>query len=157
MTKPKKDREVMHPPFVVYFKPQGIPMFQLQQVILTVEEYEAIRLSDYEGLKHNEASMQMKISRPTFTRILDGAHKKISDALVNGKAIRIAGGNFVLLNNRFSCRNCNFIWNLKQREEIPKACPECGSSNIVDLSFQCGYGRGPGRGGGRWRHGRSNF
>ncbi len=152
MTKPKKERQVLYPPIIVYFKPQGIPLYQLEQVILTVDEYEAVRLADWEGLKHNEAALKMGISRPTFTRLLEDAHKKISDALINGKAIRIEGGNFVLLNNRFYCRDCNYIWELKQGEEMPTVCPNCGSNNIIDLSLQCGWIGGWGGRGRRWRH-----
>ncbi|MBN1898171.1 MAG: DUF134 domain-containing protein [Spirochaetes bacterium] len=153
MTKPRKDRQVKSPPFIVFFKPQGIPLVQLEQVILTVDEYEAIRLADWEELKHDEAASKMKISRPTFTRLLNTAHKKISDALVNGKAIRIEGGNYILLYNRFYCQNCNYIWNLKQGQSLPLVCPECGNTNIVNLSLQCGHGRG--RKG--WRHRGGSF
>ena len=138
MVKPKKDRHVMHPPFVFYFKPRGIPMFALDQIVVSVDEYEAIRLADYEKLKHNEASKKMKISRPTFTRLLNVGHKKISDALVNGKAIKIEGGNFILLKKRFHCKKCNNIWNVEQKNKPPIKCPSCNDNNIVDLNSQCG-------------------
>ncbi|MBU1077240.1 MAG: DUF134 domain-containing protein [Spirochaetes bacterium] len=157
MTKPKKERKVMHPPVAVYFKPTGVPLFQLEQVILTVDEYEAIRLGDDEELKHEEASLKMKISRPTFTRLLNSAHKKIANALVNGKAIRIEGGSYIFLNNRYFCSQCRHIWSLKQGSLLPEACPECGSSGIVDLSLQCGYGKGHGGRGRRCRHGNKSY
>lgn len=150
MAKPKKERQVMYPPVISYFKPQGIPLYQLSQVVLTVDEYEAIRLADWEGLKHSEAAAKMKISRPTFTRLLESAHKKISDALINGKAIRIEGGNFVLLNTRFHCRNCNNVWVSKAQSSGSVICPNCGSSEVTDLSIQCGWIPGGTRK--RWRH-----
>ena len=95
--KPRKKRDVLFPPNVQYFKPQGIPMHNLNTVCVTVDEYEAIRLADYEKLKHEDAAKQMNISRPTFTRLLESAHNKISDAIVNGKAVRIEGGDFNFL------------------------------------------------------------
>jgi len=157
MTKPKKDRHVMHPPFVVFFKPQGIPLFQLEQVTLTVDEYEAIRLADNEKLKHDKAAQKMKISRPTFTRLLESAHNKISDALVNGKAIRIEGGHFILSHNRFICNNCHHIWTIKHGDKLPTVCPLCGSHSIVDLSLQCGYNKPWGGARKRWRHRGGHF
>lgn len=149
MVKPRKNRQVMQPPFAVYFKPQGIPLFLLQHTILMVDEYEAIRLADHEGLKHDEASQKMNISRPTFTRLLDSAHKKTADALVNGKAIKIEGGNYVLLNNRFYCNNCGHIWNIKPDQKLPVLCPQCKSNTIIDLNRPCGHGYGHGRRGRR--------
>jgi predicted DNA-binding protein (UPF0251 family) len=75
MAKPKKDRRVQYPPSVVYFKPQGIPMFQLKQEILTVDEYEAIRLVDKDGLDQEQAARRMGVSRATCARIMVSAHK----------------------------------------------------------------------------------
>jgi predicted DNA-binding protein (UPF0251 family) len=68
----------------------------LEAVNLTVDEFEAVRLADLEGLYQENAAEKMRISRQTFGRILDSAHKKIADALVNGKALSIEGGNFQL-------------------------------------------------------------
>lgn len=76
-----------------FFKPQGIPLSTLEKVILTDDELEAVRLADHEGLYQQDAADRMHISRQTFGRIIDAAHKKIADALVNGKALCIEGGN----------------------------------------------------------------
>jgi predicted DNA-binding protein (UPF0251 family) len=92
--RPQKCRFVKNSPKVTYYKPRGIPMSDLNLVILTVDEMEAIRLADYEGLYHQEACKKMRISRQTFSRILSTAHKKIGDGIINGKAIEIKGGNF---------------------------------------------------------------
>lgn len=111
--KPKKKRTVLYPPHVQFFKPQGIQAQNLNSVSVTVDEYEAVRLTDHEKLKHEEAAKKMNISRPTFTRLLESAHGKISDALVNGKAIRIEGGDFRFSGNRYRCRICGYYWNIE--------------------------------------------
>jgi predicted DNA-binding protein (UPF0251 family) len=172
MPKPKKDRFVLQPPSVVYFKPQGIPMFELEQVILGVDEYEALRLVDLEGLQQQEAAVRMKVSRATCARILEEAHRKVADALTSGKAIRIEGGNFVLGNNRYRCRDCNTSWEIPMRgapEPVqPLSCPRCKSEKVMDLGLRVGQGavasaagnpparagaQGPGWKRGRGRHG----
>lgn len=76
-------------PAVTYYKPRGIPLRILEEVTLEPDEFEAIRLHDAEGLDHRQAAAKMGISQPTFSRILTGAYRKIADALVTGKAIRI--------------------------------------------------------------------
>jgi predicted DNA-binding protein (UPF0251 family) len=75
-----------------YYKPRGIPLSVLEEVTLTVDEFEAIRLTDLEGLYQADAAEKMSVSRQTLGRILESAHKKIADALVNGKALLIKGG-----------------------------------------------------------------
>ncbi len=94
MVRPKICRRVLLNPQVKYFKPQGIPLRELKETILSVEEFEAIRLKDLEGLEQSECSKKMNVSQPTFHRIVSLARKKISDAIINGKAIKIEGGNF---------------------------------------------------------------
>lgn len=74
------------------FKPAGIPARELEEVVVTLDELEAIRLADVEGLYQEAAAARMAVSRPTFGRILDGARRKVADALVRGKALRIEGG-----------------------------------------------------------------
>ena len=94
MVRPVKPRFVRGPPWINYFKPRGIPLSTLNEVVLKVEELEAIKLKDLENLDQEKCAKKMKISRGTFQRILNSAKKKIADALVNGKAIRIEGGNY---------------------------------------------------------------
>jgi len=81
-------------PGITYFKPAGIPLRFLQEVCLSVAQAEALRLKDVEGLEQAEAAVRMGISRPTFQRLVTSARKQVADALLNGKAIRIEGGNF---------------------------------------------------------------
>jgi uncharacterized protein len=144
MPKPKKDRFVLQPPSVVYFKPQGIPMFQLEQVVLGVDEYEALRLVDLEGLQQKDAAERMKVSRATCARILEDAHRKVADALTAGKAIRIEGGNFVLGSNRYRCKECNTFWEIPLRGTEAQlqalSCPRCKSDKVMDLGRQVGHG-----------------
>jgi predicted DNA-binding protein (UPF0251 family) len=86
-------------PGVTYFKPAGIPLRSLEEVRLSVEEVEAVRLKDVEGLEQEQGAEKMNVSRPTFQRVLASARQKIADALLNGKAIRIEGGNFEISSN----------------------------------------------------------
>jgi predicted DNA-binding protein (UPF0251 family)/predicted Fe-Mo cluster-binding NifX family protein len=94
MVRPQKCRMVTALPGITYFKPAGIPLRFLQEVRLSVDQAEALRLKDIEGLEQAEAAVRMGISRPTFQRLLTGARQHVADALLNGKAIRIEGGNF---------------------------------------------------------------
>ncbi|MBU1252661.1 MAG: DUF134 domain-containing protein [Nanoarchaeota archaeon] len=94
MVRPRLCRRVRFNPSVTYFKPRGIPLRELEEVTLPVEEFEAVRLKDLEGLEQKECAKRMKISQPTFHRAILSARKKIADAIVNGKAIKIEGGNY---------------------------------------------------------------
>ena len=89
MPRHKIPRCVRFNPDVIYFKPQGIPLRMLEEVVLRADELEALKLYDVDGLEQTKAAEKMKISQPTFARILDSANKKIAEALVKGKAIRI--------------------------------------------------------------------
>ncbi|MCK4964140.1 MAG: DUF134 domain-containing protein, partial [Dehalococcoidia bacterium] len=138
-------------PEVVYFKPAGIPLRHLDEVRLSIEEAEAIRLKDLECLDQEECAQRMQISRPTFHRVLGAARKKLADALLNGKAIRIEGGNFEMAMRRFRCRSAGHEWDVPFETMVagpPTACPTCQSPNIQPVpGFGCGM-RGRGR-----RHG----
>jgi predicted DNA-binding protein (UPF0251 family) len=89
MARPKKCRCINCSPNVSYFKPKGIPLTDLEEVLLSLDEFEAIRLADHEGLYHEEAAGKMSISRATFGRILDIARGKVADAIISGKALKI--------------------------------------------------------------------
>lgn len=102
MPRPQKCRRVGSIPGTTFFKPAGIPMRLLEEVQLTLEEAEALRLKEIEELDQESASTRMNVSRPTFQRDLASAHRKVADALLNGKAIRIVGGNFVLAGERYT-------------------------------------------------------
>ena len=89
MPRPCRRRRVRGRPNSSYFKPSGIEMFKLQEIVLTLPEFEAIRLIDFQEIEQNQAAKQMEISQPTLSRLLKSARKKISDAIINGKAIKI--------------------------------------------------------------------
>lgn len=94
MPRPRKCRMVSAPPCAGFFKPQGIPLSELNEEVLPVEGLEALRLSDLENLDQETAAMRMGVSRPTFSRVLAEARSVVSRALVTGAALRIAGGDY---------------------------------------------------------------
>ncbi|MBU2101025.1 DUF134 domain-containing protein [Candidatus Micrarchaeota archaeon] len=96
MVRPRCLRRVFSNPEVTFFKPAGIKMRDLVEVIVSVDEFEAVRLKDLENLDQEDCAKKMNISQPTFHRLILSARKKIADAIVKGKAIRIEGGNFKL-------------------------------------------------------------
>lgn len=89
MSRPKKCRCVCCKLESDYFKPRGIPLSDLDEVNLEIDELEALRLADYEGLYQQEAAELMNVSRATFGRIVEAAHRKVADAILHGKALKI--------------------------------------------------------------------
>ncbi|MFA7426290.1 MAG: DUF134 domain-containing protein, partial [Desulfosarcinaceae bacterium] len=132
MVRPRKDRLVAFEPNVSYFKPRGIPMIELTEVCLTVDEREAIRLADQVGLSQEEAGRRMGVSRATFGRIIQRARRTVADALISGKAIRIDGGNYriVMDTRRFQCAACGHQWDEVAGTGRPSRCPKCGGENF---------------------------
>jgi len=104
MGRPPGKRLIGFIPDFTYFLPAGMPLQALEEVVLSLDELEALRLADLEGLYQEEAARQMNVSRPTFARIIETARQKIADALVHGKAIRIQGGNVTQLPPPFLAR-----------------------------------------------------
>lgn len=92
MPRPFCPRWIGHVPGATYFKPAGVPLRMLEEVTLTLDELEALRLADLEGLYQEQAAERMKISRPTFARVIESARRKVADALTRGKALRLEGG-----------------------------------------------------------------
>jgi len=92
MPRPCCLRRVGFVPGAVYFKPAGVPLRSLEEVVLALDEAEALRLADLNGLYQEQAAEQMKISRPTFARVIESARKKVTEALIHGKALRLHGG-----------------------------------------------------------------
>jgi len=131
----KRYRKIMMPPLMEGFKPFGIPVRKIEKVILLFEEYEAIRLCDYENLTQEEAAERMHISRPTFNRLYNHARYTIAKALIEGRMILIQGGTFMTDNYWFRCYNCNeTMMTLK-----PIAlCRKCNSENLCLLNTKHG-------------------
>jgi predicted DNA-binding protein (UPF0251 family) len=129
-----------------YFKPRGVPLSALEEIILTVDEFEAIRLADLENLYQEQAAEKMKVSRQTFGRIIDSAHKKVAEALVKGKALKIEGGEVEMAAIRkFRCYDCQHSWELPYGTGRPESCPSCKSGNIHRAEEDRGGARGLGR------------
>ena len=97
MPRPRLRRWVRFQPEITHFKPEGVKISSMNETMLTFGEFEAVRLKDYENLDQTEAAKKMKISQPTLNRLLKEARKKIADAIVNGKAIKIQGGNYKMV------------------------------------------------------------
>ena len=100
MPRPRICRRVFFDPRITYFKPAGVVLRNLQESILTRDELEVVRLIDYEEMEQGRAAKKMKISQPTLSRILKSGRKKMSDAIINGKAIKIQGGDFEMVRPR---------------------------------------------------------
>ena len=103
MPRPFCRRRIAGSPAAPVFKPIGIPVLELDEVAMSLDEFEAMRLADLDGLYQEQAAEQMKVSRTTFSRIIESAHRKIADAIVHGKALRIGGGP-VRVAGRRCCR-----------------------------------------------------
>ena len=150
MARPRQCRRVGSMPESNYFKPRGIPLSILEEVVLTVDEFEAIRLADLEGLYQEQAAEKMNVSRQTFGRIIESAHKKVAYALVGGKALKIEGGEFEMASMRkFRCYDCQHSWELPYGTGRPGNCPSCKSDNIRRSEEDRGYNDGVGRRQGR--------
>jgi predicted DNA-binding protein (UPF0251 family) len=132
LSRPPCPRRVKAPPRCSYFKPAGVPVSHLEQVTLTLDEFEALRLADLEGLYQDRAAVRMGVSRATFARIVEGARHKVAQALVHGQALRIEGGPVAIRGQRrFRCESCGHEWSLPfGTGRPPEACPSCGTGDF---------------------------
>ena len=153
MPRPICCRRVGQMPPCGLFRPAGVPCSSLEEIVLTVDEMEAIRLADLEGMYQEQAARQMNISRQTFGRVIESARRKVAQALCQGQALRIEGGTVeVVTMRRFQCFECRHVWKLPHGTGRPQECPRCASNNIHRAAENrgCAVG-GPGWGGGRGR------
>jgi len=126
MSRPKYCRKVGCVPDKNYFKPRGIPASLLEEVVLNLDEFEAMRLADYEGLYQEDGAKKMNISRQTFGRIIETAHKKIADVLMNGKALKIEGGDVSIEEmKRVRCPHCKREYDPSISSGDKFVCPRC--------------------------------
>ncbi len=139
MSRPKKERLVRRPPVYSEFKPAGVMRSSLKQIILELDELEALRLADYLGMDHSEAAEEMEISRSTFTRLVDKARKKVAAFLIEGANLSIEGGNVHFRRNLIKCHDCGHMFNTGFDVEVT-SCPSCGSGNLIDLAGGFGHG-----------------
>jgi predicted DNA-binding protein (UPF0251 family) len=168
MPRPQRCRRIGALPPKSVFKPAGIPARTLEEVTLTVDQFEALRLADYEGLYQEQAADRMGVSRQTFGRIVEAARKKVAQALVKGMVLRIEGGEVEMAQTRvFECADCGHVWEVGFGTGRPEGCPSC-QSKTFHRAKEAGVtpaggrrachrnrhgargGRGRGRRGGRW-------
>ena len=141
MARPEKQRNVLAPPAYKNFKPAGIKMNKLDVEELSLDEYEALRLADYDGLEHSDAAVQMEISRPTFTRLISKARQKVAKFIVDGKVLQIDGGSVHFSQNTILCLDCNTRYTGNFIDNFKYSCPECGSKNAKNMAEGFGHGR----------------
>jgi predicted DNA-binding protein (UPF0251 family) len=130
MPRPCRLRRVYCRPDANYFKPKGIPTDALEEIGLSLDELEAVRLGDLEGMYQEEAAKKMNISRQTFGNIITSAHRKIADVLVNSKALKIEGGVVKMMEKYFICYDCKHEWSCVYGSGRPDECPQCNGANI---------------------------
>jgi len=146
MPRPKCCRRIHGYPNCKIFKPVGIPVSSLEEVILSIDEFEAIRLADLEQQYHEQAAEKMSISRQTFGRILESARSKVARVLAEGLALRIEGGEVELTEKRtFKCGQCLYTWDVAYGTGRPAECPACKSGNLSRSGERCGAGKAGGR------------
>jgi predicted DNA-binding protein (UPF0251 family) len=144
--RPFRCRRIFCNPEYRYFKPRGIPLAELETLNLTLDELEAIRLADKEGLYQEVAAERMNISRQTFGNILNSAHKKVAEFLIEGKALSIQGGVVEMIERHFLCFDCKHEWGVPSGTPRPLECPKCQSKNIHRAPQERGAGKGRGFG-----------
>jgi predicted DNA-binding protein (UPF0251 family) len=130
MARPTKFRRVEFFPEDDFFVPWGKPKCEIEEIVLKVEELEAMRLKDIEELNQEECAEKMEVSRQTFQNIIDSARKKVALALTEGKAIRISGGHYTTKLCKFKCAECGTIYEINFDQDR-LACPSCGSDKVM--------------------------
>jgi predicted DNA-binding protein (UPF0251 family) len=140
MPRPQYNRIVHEPPLFSEFKPVGARGHDLQQIVFTLDEFEAFRLADQLGLSHASAADEMEISRSTFTRLIEKARKKIADFIIQGKLLTIDGGSIHFRNNIIRCQDCGHMFKINFGQTITE-CPVCDSKHIINLAGGFGHGK----------------
>ena len=130
MPRKKRKRRMQSPPKLAGLKPIGIRMRNIESISLHYDEYESIRLTDYKNLTQEQASKEMNISRPTFTRIYEKARQKIAKSLVECKAIIIEGGSVEFDNQWYKCNDCDDVYEKNNKDN----CPNCESENYENIN-----------------------
>lgn len=126
MPRPIKPKLIRCEPKSLYFKPRGIPVSMLEETVISLDELEALRLVDMEGMYQEEAAKMMAVSRQTVQQMLSRARAKVADALVSGKALKIEGGNYILKEHvkGFRCRRCGKSKDIRNCDFSPdENCP----------------------------------
>jgi len=140
MPRPQYNRIVHEPPLYSHFKPAGVRRQNLQEIVLTLDEFEAFRLADQLGYSHAQAAEEMEISRSTFSRLIEKARKKIADFIIQGRVLAIGGGSVHFRVNILQCMDCGHLFKVKLDDEISD-CPECQSGKILNMAGSFGHGK----------------
>ena len=149
MPRRKRHRMIGGIPMWRRFVPVGVPGQVTGQVMLALDEFEALRLVDYEGLDQETAAGRMGVSRPVLSRILKNARYKVASALVEGAEIVVEGGPVQFAQNFYRCVRCFTLIPRAPGEPPPTVCPNCGGTQFELLNVRFGpHGRGRG---GHWR------
>lgn len=152
MPRPVKPRWVEFSPGVTYFKPAGVRMRELEEIQLGLDEVEAIRLKDLVGLEQEQCAERMGVAQSTFQRVLTAARNKVASALIEGKALRVEGGSYLISPIVFTCVKCGSEWENKDRSLTEPACPKCGGRDIAASRIRPDSGEETGQGGDCGRH-----
>lgn len=134
MPRPERNRRISCPPAMKGFKPFGIPRCKIERLRLHFEEYESLRLVNYEMLSQDQAALQMNVSRPTLTRIYNRALKVISKALIEGKAIVIEGGSYELVSDWYRCKKCHRLIEGIHNHSKCENCNDYSTDELVSLN-----------------------
>ncbi len=121
------------PPHFKGYRPIGLPE-ESNPIVFNFEEYEAIRLSDYELYGQHEAAKSMEVSRPTFARIYESARRKIALAFMQGRTIVFEGGKVYFDSEWYICHTCSCWFNHLEKDSVPETCALCGSATIEQFS-----------------------
>ncbi len=132
MPRKKRNRRIQVPPVIKGMSVYGVRGRKTNEVIIRLEEYEAIRLLDYQNLTQEQAAVHMKVSRPTLTRIYEEARNKVATAFVEGRDIIFRGGDIYFDDNWFKCQECQASFNVYDDNEGD--CPVCGSEDVITLN-----------------------
>jgi uncharacterized protein len=133
MPRRKRGRRMLAPPVVKGMSVTGIRGRRSQEIILLLEEYETIRLLDYQGMTQEEAAKHMEVSRPTLTRIYENARRKVACAFVEGRGILIRGGDFFFDTHWFKCSACKASFS-SYEQNVEITCPVCHSNQLISLN-----------------------
>jgi predicted DNA-binding protein (UPF0251 family) len=132
MPRKKRNRRIQVPPVIKGMSVSGVRGRKSNEVILCLEEYEAIRLLDYQNLTQEEAAVFMDVSRPTLTRIYEEARNKVATAFVEGRDLIFKGGDFYFEKNWYKCNSCQASFS--DFSENVSNCPVCNSKEIISLT-----------------------
>ena len=133
MPRPFKNRKVFNPPKMQGFKPFGIALCDSEDVVIQFDEYESLKLLNYDNLSQDEAAEKMNVSRPTLTRIYNSALKKLTQAFVEGKTIFIKGGNIEFDKDWYKCKKCFRLIEGLENHTKCEGCKRFGTEELIKI------------------------